>query len=302
MLISSSNQPSRSSQKIRLSADLIECLLAGDMNKSQSIIQESFILKLTPIEIYTSIIAVSLNKIGDMWHEGAISIAHEHLASETAMKLIDLVAEKSPHLSPNGLTAVVACVQGEYHTMGAKLFSKLLEIDGWSVHYLGPSTPSKDLVIYAKETSPDVMVISTSTKKTIDHVKKCVGELSRISGSPLILVGGSQVHFDDMAGILATNDLKSGIMLLESHFKTGPSHQSLNDILSGIGKNIQEMRKLRGLNQGQLANAAGVDRAYISLIENGKQNLTVAGLVKLSDALGVSLAGIIPADNDLSRR
>ena len=48
---------------------------------------------------------------------------------------------------------------------------------------------------------------------------------------------------------------------------------SLDDMLVSIGHNVLNIRKTRGLNQGVLANLAGVDRAYISLVENGKQNL-----------------------------
>jgi len=51
------------------------------------------------------------------------------------------------------------------------------------------------------------------------------------------------------------------------------------------------------MNQGELAERAGVDRAYISLVENGKQNLTMSALVKLADALSVPVASIIPNDN-----
>jgi transcriptional regulator with XRE-family HTH domain len=67
--------------------------------------------------------------------------------------------------------------------------------------------------------------------------------------------------------------------------------------LDGVGENIQKTRTARGINQGELAARAGVDRAYISLVENGKQNLTMSALVKFADALSITVASIIPNDN-----
>ena len=64
---------------------------------------------------------------------------------------------------------------------------------------------------------------------------------------------------------------------------------SLQEMLNGIGGKVLEVRKSKGLNQGDLATLAGVDRAYISLVENGKQNLTMAALFKLAEALGTSV-------------
>ncbi len=42
------------------------------------------------------------------------------------------------------------------------------------------------------------------------------------------------------------------------------------------------------MSQGDVARALEVHRAYVSGIENGKRNPTLATIKKLSDALGVS--------------
>ena len=90
-------------------------------------------------------------------------------------------------------------------------------------------------------------------------------------------------------------DLSSGLSLLEKNLNIGTDFDGLDQVLIGIGNNIQNLRKARGMNQGQLADIAGVDRAYISLVENGKQNLTLGALVKLSESLSVSVSALVPA-------
>ena len=42
------------------------------------------------------------------------------------------------------------------------------------------------------------------------------------------------------------------------------------------------------MSQGDIARALEVDRGYISNIENGKKNPTIATIQKLANALGVS--------------
>ena len=278
----------------KICGELVEAMLEADRNRCESLIEGALLNNLTPVQIFDSVISVALNRIGALWHKGSITIAHEHGASEIAQNLIDFVSDKTPHLSSNGLTAVVAGVEGEQHVLGAKFFSALLEVEGWTVHYLGSSLPSDDLVQYVVEKNVDAIVLTIVLPKNIDHVEQCLKELQKLDSPPVVLVGGRAVIGKELEGAVVAKNLVSGLTLLESNFGMGSSMFTLDDILLGIGQNIQDIRKSRGMNQGQLAEAAGVDRAYISLVENGKQNLTLAALVKLSEALSVPVSGVIP--------
>ena len=62
----------------------------------------------------------------------------------------------------------------------------------------------------------------------------------------------------------------------------------MTEISSKLGKNLKRIRTKKGMSQGDIARALEVHRAYISGIENGKRNPTLATIKKLSDALGVS--------------
>ena len=60
-----------------------------------------------------------------------------------------------------------------------------------------------------------------------------------------------------------------------------------------IGKTIIRLRKQRGFSQEALANEAGIDRRYMSDLENGKRNLSLDVLNRLAAVFGVSLSTLI---------
>lgn len=56
-----------------------------------------------------------------------------------------------------------------------------------------------------------------------------------------------------------------------------------------FGDNMKKIRLEKGMSQGDICRELGLDRAYISNVENGKQNLTISTMEKVAKALGVSV-------------
>lgn len=66
--------------------------------------------------------------------------------------------------------------------------------------------------------------------------------------------------------------------------------------LQTLGQNIKNIRKSKQISQIDLAVAVGIDRAYLSEIENGRRNLSINILYAIADALEVNLSDILPSD------
>jgi len=60
------------------------------------------------------------------------------------------------------------------------------------------------------------------------------------------------------------------------------------EIFSKFGQNLKRIRMKKKMSQGDIARALDVHRAYISGIENGKRNPTLATIQKLANALAIS--------------
>ena len=64
-----------------------------------------------------------------------------------------------------------------------------------------------------------------------------------------------------------------------------------------VARNLRRLRVKRGLSQEALAGDAGIDRTYVSRLERGLENPTIAILEQLANALGASIVEffVVPA-------
>jgi len=60
-----------------------------------------------------------------------------------------------------------------------------------------------------------------------------------------------------------------------------------------LGDELRKARDDANLTQEQLSFSAGIDRSYISLLENNRKSPTIDVLFRLCDALGISASGLL---------
>lgn len=58
-------------------------------------------------------------------------------------------------------------------------------------------------------------------------------------------------------------------------------------LVSVFAGNVRRLRNERGLSQEELAEAAGVHRTYVGMIERGEKNVTIYNIERIALALGV---------------
>lgn len=60
-----------------------------------------------------------------------------------------------------------------------------------------------------------------------------------------------------------------------------------------LGKNLKRIRMEKGISQGDIARALDVGRSFITNIENGKTNPTLATIAKIAKAIDVSVGELM---------
>jgi transcriptional regulator with XRE-family HTH domain len=64
-------------------------------------------------------------------------------------------------------------------------------------------------------------------------------------------------------------------------------------MLKALGQRIRELRAKQGYSQEAFADRCGVHRTFMGTIERGESNLSFQNLVKVSKALGITLAKLL---------
>ncbi len=67
----------------------------------------------------------------------------------------------------------------------------------------------------------------------------------------------------------------------------------MSQISKKLGQNIKHIRLNRKMSQGDICRAIDMDRSYMSAIESGKKNVTIAVLEKLASTLDVSVSELL---------
>jgi methanogenic corrinoid protein MtbC1 len=139
--------------------------------------------------LYEQIVQPALEEVGERWQQNRISVADEHLAAATAQSVIASLYPEFPWPSA-GPPALVACVEGERHEIGARMFADLLALDGWRDVFLGADTPLDAMIAKAVETRPVVVGLSVTLPQHLPIVQRSVVLLREALPSIKVLVGG----------------------------------------------------------------------------------------------------------------
>ena len=167
-------------------------LLDGERQTARRLIFDALERGVSVRDIYLHVFQPAQREVGRLWQTNRLSVAQEHFCT-AATQLI--MSQLHPHVfsgERNGHVAVVACVSGDLHEIGARMVSDFLEMEGWDTYYLGASTPVPSLIQTLVERRADVLAVSA----TITSHVRTVAELIRaVRSSPVgervrILVGG----------------------------------------------------------------------------------------------------------------
>jgi transcriptional regulator with XRE-family HTH domain len=78
------------------------------------------------------------------------------------------------------------------------------------------------------------------------------------------------------------------------------------DAPPGLGSALRAVRRAKSLSLSEVAAATGISASFLSLVENGKSDITIGRLVRLVTFYGVHLADLVPvqpaAEPDLVRK
>lgn len=282
----------------RMQHQMLSAFLNGDAAAAQAVLQQATSRKMPWEHIYLRLLMHSMREVGQLWRKGKVSVAQEHMATQLCLDLMSQLRTQVKGSSPHNFKAVISCVQGNQHIIGARAVADFLSIDGWSVDFLGADIPAHDLQLHVKKVEPALVGLSVFLEEHISTLGTAVAQLRALDISPKIIVGGPKdiLTKKNVASIDAdgfATDALDALNISRQLAQLPQTRVSLDQYLRELGKRIAQRRKSLSMSQQTLAALATLDRTYLSTVEHGKQNVTISVIAKLAAALQMPLEELL---------
>ncbi|MFI7382857.1 B12-binding domain-containing protein [Streptomyces sp. NPDC049813] len=138
------------------------------------------------------LIAPVQERVGVEWAADRITVAQEHAATAINERCVSAVADMAaPALAgrPSRGRLTVACVDGEWHALPARLVAEVLRLRGWSVDYLGAQVPTPHLIAHLHQRRCDAVLLSSSIPAHLPTAHTAISAC-QATGTP-VMAGGA---------------------------------------------------------------------------------------------------------------
>lgn len=165
---------------------------------------------------------------GQLWADGKLKVAHEHLASAIIRSLLGnlLISIRQDDASP---VMVSTTPVGHFHEFGALMAAIYGSTIGYKTVYLGPNMPAEDIVSAVHQKKAEVISLSLVYPANDPDIKNELQKIRQMSGDKVqIIIGGQAAEsyidtIDDIGAVLISDlsHLKSKLKEIKNNlYKT----------------------------------------------------------------------------------
>ncbi|MDY7106891.1 MAG: cobalamin-dependent protein [Actinomycetota bacterium] len=182
----------------------LEALLGDDDDRAHEVVADAVEDGATTTELFLQVLEPVQYEIGRRWESGEVSVAQEHFCTAVTETVVARSRPIGPgaRIPADGRRALLACVEGELHAIGARMVADVLELHGWDVHHLGANCPTTEIVSTLARRPVDLVCLSFSVSAhaaTAERAIRAVREMGDDRPLP-ILIGGRAVRVDPGIG------------------------------------------------------------------------------------------------------
>ena len=194
-LLENTSKDRKSGEEImkRLQVQLLSSMTEGDL-KEVIRIYELVVNKSSIEEFYEKILNPIMEKIGSMWADGRLSIATEHISSNTVQSLIKIISENHKRSILDKGKVIITTPVGEEHCLSCNMIESFLLSKGFTTFNLSPSTPANSLVEFIKSIRPTAVLISITLDDNIKAGQRLATKIHNQYNRLPIYVGGQALN------------------------------------------------------------------------------------------------------------
>ena len=169
-------------------------MVVGDNIGSWAVVEEAMSSGMEPTSIYVELLIPALERIGNEWSSGGITVAEEHRASVVAMRIIGRIGPRFTRPGRSRGSVILGAPPGEQHGIPVLILADLLRNAGFDPLDLGANTPSQSFVETATNSDRLVAILISATTSGNDlAVSEVIRALKSARISVPILVGGRAI-------------------------------------------------------------------------------------------------------------
>lgn len=147
-------------------------------------------MTLSQIHVLEKVLVPMMHAVGDLWHQGDLRPAHEHMASAVVRSFLGEMrsAYRAPDQAPH---LIVTTPARQHHELGALIAAATAAAEGWNILYLGPDLPPEDIAAAAHQRGARAIALSITFPPDDPRLTDDLRRLRRmLDPGVVLLVGG----------------------------------------------------------------------------------------------------------------
>jgi MerR family transcriptional regulator, light-induced transcriptional regulator len=146
---------------------------------------------LPPPRLVSEVLQPLLREVGERWHRGELSIAHERLVSKIVARHVGLMLDAYDRAARRE-AVVFATLPGERHELGLLMSAMICASRGFKVHYLGADLPPEEIGHFTREVGASVVALSVVMTEGLAELPLQLAQLAAaLPAGTAIWIGGS---------------------------------------------------------------------------------------------------------------
>jgi methanogenic corrinoid protein MtbC1 len=157
-----------------------ELLLSDNEAEATAQLIDAYLQNHALPTLFDTTITNAMHRVGDLWFNGTITIADEHLATRIMLSALQKLRGIVVPGQATGLKALGCGIEGDLHELPIHLAEIIFESEGWDISNLGPNTPLFTLRDMVAQKKPDLVCISARSIVDLDRATTEYAQLRKI--------------------------------------------------------------------------------------------------------------------------
>ncbi len=153
-------------------SEFLQALIEGSEEVAANAMINEILAEKSFAEIFDNLVSPAMNRIGELWFEGKITVAREHLAVRTVMCALAKIRNLVPPSKTNGLPAICCAIEGDLHELPVHFAHMIFENCGFDVLNFGSNMPVYSLCDEITLNSPKLICISSTILSDVDRLSR----------------------------------------------------------------------------------------------------------------------------------